>query len=61
MQNPPVIPGEDRGEFGTPIQSEPQEVFGSPFTPILTRYDWMSRQPGTFPLNIPKNPDQFLV
>ena len=26
-----------------PLKAEPQEVFGGPLTPILTRYDWKTR------------------
>ena len=51
IQNPPVIPGEDR--WLGPLKAEPQEIFGLGVqTPILTRYDWMSRDGKNIPLNL---------
>ena len=43
FQHPPVIPCEDRCEFGPPKGRTKKEVFVGPWTPILRRYDWKTR------------------
>ena len=54
FQNAPVIPSNRR--CLEPLKAEPQEVCKGVQTPILTRYDWKTREHGSYPGSYPGHP-----